>query len=388
MLLVRRAHGPREIVEIMTILNSIKELTRVVLCRKLTFTFDRIDFTCTNLSWKKLWNWFVGEVSFLLKTKKAWAYPTHVQVEPASGCNLRCPLCYITVHGVKNSMMHLDDFKRLIDEIGDYMFLLHLWGWGEPFLNKDIYEMIAYAKKKDIKVITSTNGHILDVDKLLDSGLDAIIIALDGVNQQTYEKLRNGGDYRKVIEKLESLLKRKRDKDVASPVINLRMVVTKENEHEIPEMKALARGLEVDLLTLKTLGSHDNERLWRASLPEDHDYRRYDYDSNDSPIKIKNSCKRLWNHPYIFDDGTAGNCCYALKGEEIANPLGNVFESGGFSAVWFGEGYGKTRAEFLAYRRGDSQRGPKRCKTCNWNYVDSKRYVSHAFWREDLGLKE
>jgi MoaA/NifB/PqqE/SkfB family radical SAM enzyme len=63
---------------------------------------------------------------------------------------------------------------------------LHFCGWGEPFLNKDLFSMIRYAKDKGIKIITSTNGHFFEnVDKLLDTGLDVLIFALNGVDKET-----------------------------------------------------------------------------------------------------------------------------------------------------------------------------------------------------------
>jgi len=350
--------------------------------RRLVITFDKIEFEFTHLPWGKICNWFLAEASFLFKTKKSWAYPTHYQMEPASGCNLRCPMCYITTQNISRGTLSLNHFKKFIDEISDYAFLLHFWGWGEPFMNKDIFTMIKYAREKGLRVLTSTNAHFLaqeDItDKLIDSGLDALIVALDGVDHQTYEHYRKQGDFDKVIGSVRLLTKRRKEKNTSLPMINLRMVVSRENEHQIPAMKALATDLGVDMLTLKTLWSHGNDGLWEKSLPVNHEYRRYSYDTEGRPIRKKNSCKRMWNHTMIHHDGSVTPCSYYLREEsELGKAFGANDET--FSRIWFSDAFRKTREDFLKFRNGRSP-AHIRCQICGLNYTTPDGYVSHAFY--------
>jgi MoaA/NifB/PqqE/SkfB family radical SAM enzyme len=155
------------------------------------------------------------------------------------------------------------------------------------------------------------------------------------------------------------------------------MVVTSGNEEQIPQMRELAEDIGVDVFSLKTLGSHDNDELWERSLPRDHAYRRFTYDADGHAIRKKNRCKRMWNHPVVYHDGTATVCCYHLL-EEM--PLGNVFEAeaGGFSRLWFGPEYRGVRTSFLGMLKGRDP-SPLRCATCNVNYTTSSDYVSHAY---------
>jgi MoaA/NifB/PqqE/SkfB family radical SAM enzyme len=110
-------------------------------------------------------------------------------VEPSSRCNLACTLCPVTV-GLEREqgLMEFATFKKVIDEIGDYLFTLLLWDWGEPFLNPAIYDMIACAARKGIKTISSTNAHLFarqeSADKVIRSGLDTLICAVDGITQK------------------------------------------------------------------------------------------------------------------------------------------------------------------------------------------------------------
>jgi organic radical activating enzyme len=116
-------------------------------------------------SWKRLWN--AGKVlasmgvSWTTGRPVVWGRPFMMMVEPTNFCNLKCPLCPSGNGEMtrERGNMGIDDFKRLIDDAGDYLVLLMLWNQGEPFINRDLLEMIRYARSKRIPTMTSTNGH-------------------------------------------------------------------------------------------------------------------------------------------------------------------------------------------------------------------------------------
>jgi radical SAM protein with 4Fe4S-binding SPASM domain len=238
-----------------------------------------------------------------------------------------------------------------------------------------------------VQIISSTNGHFFEshgnIEKLIDSSLDVLIVALDGTDPETYEKYRRQGDFGRVLSGLRQLVKRKREKGARSPRINLRMLVTRENEDQIDKMKALAQELGVDVFSLKTLCSFDNEIKGSELLPCRPEFRRFSYDADGEPIRVKNTCKKFWNHPTIYRDGTVVMCDYHT-GNEMS--LGNVFDGDGqvdFGRIWFGEDFRRIRARFL---KGDRQ--DMRCDTCALNYAGVDRCVSHAFDIEEGGVPE
>ena len=359
-------------------MKKLIQVLKAFTTRRLVVIFDKVDFTYTGLSWKKIFNWFVAELSYVFKSSKVFAYPTHLQLEPVCGCNLRCPMCYIVTHDLTPGFLKLDHFRKLIDEVCEYVLFLHFWGWGEPFLHKDIYDMIRYAKQRGIKVITSTNGHFFEneekADQLIDSGLDVLIFALDGADRETYEKYRKKGDFERVIRGLKLLVKRKADRGTSFPRINLRMVVTKENEDQIPEMMNLAKDLGVDIFSLKTLSRHDQDSSWEDSLPSDQSYLRFEYGTDGQPIRKKNTCKKMWNHVTVFQDGNVFPCDYHVND---TTSMGNAFDGEGssFKRVWFGDNFRKFRSRFTS---GDLT--GLRCESCDLNYVSTDHYVSHAFF--------
>ena len=204
------------------ILNKTAQAIKALLTRELSIECDQIPYRYTNVPLRKIMNWLLVETSIAFKSKKAWGWPTHLQVEPSTNCNLRCAFCPVTT-GMDRStgFMDIAVFKKLIDETGGYIFLILLWDWGEPFLNPDIYDMIAYAKAQQIKIVSSTNAHIFTdrerAEKLVKSGIDSIICAVDGISQETYETYRAHGDIDKAITGIRNIVAAKKALGTKTP---------------------------------------------------------------------------------------------------------------------------------------------------------------------------
>lgn len=358
-------------------LGELKKTIRVFKTRQMEFEFDKIPFYFKDLSWKCLINWFLAESTCRLKLPFALAYPTLFQIEPTNLCNLRCPLCYTPADDRSRDSMTFEKFKQVIDQIGNYTLLLQLWGWGEPFMNKDCCRMIRYAKTKGMKIITATNGHFFenehDVDELIDSGLDVLMFALDGLNAETYEKYRRRGDFERVMRALKLLTQRKKQRSASFPLINLRMLVTRDNESQIDQIKKLGAEIGADVLTFKTLWNINMNKNIERLLPENPEYRRARYKQDGEAIRISNSCRRLWNNPVVYRDGTVVPCYFHTSDYS----LGNIFsaKSKGVRRVWFGPKYTKLRFRFVKRQLANSP-----CSDCVVNFADVDRFASHAFW--------
>ena len=340
------------------ILKSYKAL-RALLRRSVIIECDLIPHKFDNVPLKKIFNWILVEASILRKPERPWGWPTHLMIEPTTYCNLKCALCPVT-EGMERPRGHMDFglFKRVIDEVGDYAFLLFLWDWGEPFLNPSIYQMISYAKQKGIKVISSTNGHLFaqaeHADKVIQSGLDTLIVAVDGISQETYERYRGGGNLESVLQGIREIVARKRTLKSATPLINFRFIVMRHNEHEIPQLKDLAKSLEVDALTLKTLNPYSNDTYYlkrsakdkrgNEFLPKDSRYRRFSYSPNgQTPLRVQNNpCKNLWNNPVVHWNGIVCPCTYDYNEQLVFGDL----KTNTFKDIWFGVSYRDIRRRF------------------------------------------
>lgn len=307
--------------------SHLRQVVPALIRRRIVLKSDAVPYRFTDLPRRKVLNALLTEASVYFKPPRPWGMPTHMMVEPSAHCNLACALCPVT-RGLERPQGHmdLDLFKSLLDETGDFLFTLLFWDWGEPFVNPRAFEMIAYAKSKGVKVVSSTNGHLFakpeQADRLIHSGLDTIIFAIDGITQSTYERYRQGGQLATALEGLRTVAARKKALQSATPLINFRFIVMAHNEHEIPRVKDLAPQLGANVLTFKTLnprsmdpyGDRDEENPGKGTeyLPRNRDYWRFKpADGGAAPQRVRrNPCKQLWNCPTVHWDGTVCPCAF------------------------------------------------------------------------------
>jgi radical SAM protein with 4Fe4S-binding SPASM domain len=364
------------------LISNIKKAVEALVLRRVTIESDGIPYEFENLSYKKIINACLTEASAYLRLPMGWTSPTHVMIEPSTLCNLRCTLCPVTIGlGRPVGNMAPDVFEDIIAEIGEYLFTILLWDWGEPFMNPDIYGMISSAKRHDIKVISSTNGHLFgkaeNAEKLVESGIDTIIFAIDGINQDTYEVYRNG-TLDLALKGLENVVKKKAASKSKTPLVVFRFIVMNHNEHEVPELKRYAEALGADVLVLKTLnaasqdpyfeGGSSKRKDFTQFMPMNEKYRRFKFGQGGlESIRVKrNPCRNLWTCPTVHWDGTVCPCTYDPKEKYVLGKLQKTT----FRELWSGSAYRRMRKQFrtnwqkiglctecsYAYKGGDCSR--------------------------------
>lgn len=354
-------------------LTLVLQAVRGLATRRMRIYADGIPYDFERLPLKKILNACRVEASILLKPSRSWGWPTHLMVEPSSRCNLACSLCPLTA-GLDRpqGLMEFATFKKVVDEIGGYIFTLLLWDWGEPFLNPAIYDMIAYAAPKGIKTISSTNAYVFarqeNADKVIRSGLDTLICAVDGITQETYQRYREGGRLESALDGIRMVVARKRALGSQKPLVNFRFIVMRHNEHEVPHLQEFARSLGVDALTLKTLNpaarnpyAADAETEKQDDyLPQDRRFWRFRSDATRARIRrTRNPCKHLWSHPSIHWNGVVCTCTYDPR-EKF--PLGDLSQQS-FQDIWDGEPYRRQRRQFR-----EDWNGVPRCNECSYAY--------------------
>ena len=179
--------------------------------------------------------------------------PLHMGIESTNKCNLGCPMCNRDKDPLPRGHMPLERFKSIIDQNKDTLEFIWPFGEGEPLLNKDIYSMISYARRAGVRVELSTNGTFLDEEsgrRLIESGVDNLILAFDGATPESYEKYRKGASFKKVKSNIEAFLSLKRRTKARLRVI-LQMVILRDNQHEIGLFRKLWKRPGVDALRFK-----------------------------------------------------------------------------------------------------------------------------------------
>lgn len=295
------------------------------------------------LTLRKLNNYRTLVYSFWLSNRKKEVIhrgnPASLGIEPTTACNLRCSHC---VSGNRSftrptGKMNPELYQALIDQTYQDLIFLILYFQGEPYLNPQFLDMVSYAHAKGIFTMTSSNGHFLDSDRsryTVESGLDSMIISLDGTTQETYEKYRKEGNIKTVIEGIRQLVFWKKKLKSLTPLINLQFIVFRHNEHEISTIKQLGKKLGVDKVSIKTAQLYDPE-MNLDLIPSIEKYSRYrkDGDHIDIDNSLENKCWRLWQGAEVTHDGRILPCCFD-KDAKYTMGIFNPADTTSFNKIW------------------------------------------------------
>jgi hypothetical protein len=171
--------------------------------------------------------------------------PYVLRIEPTNICNLRCPRCScgIGTDPRPKGFMDLDDFKSILACSQDYAIILRLDGNGEPTLHPHIFDMVRIAKALQVSVSMSTSftdASCEQVEEFIDSGLDRLVVAIDGSTQESYEKYRVGGQLASVENRVARLIRARNRLGQRTPFTEIQFLDWGYNHDEIPVMKEKA----------------------------------------------------------------------------------------------------------------------------------------------------
>ncbi|MBI4020057.1 MAG: SPASM domain-containing protein [Candidatus Aenigmarchaeota archaeon] len=292
------------------------------------------------------------------KIKGMHSFPPGLLVETINTCNAKCTMCPYPAMTRKKEFMPMELYKKIVDEAaGQGVKRFQLNATNEPLTDPLIFKRIQYAREKGI---TGTrffsNGSLLSEEKakaLLESGLELLIISLDGATKEVYEKVRVGLDYDTVIANITRFLEMRKAGGYQYPKVELHMTVSKANTSEaeafVSKFKQLA-----DVVT--TTIAHD----WAGQTQENNPLHVI---TNPVPAT---PCRKLWFDFNVLADGRVALCCLDYDGKVI---LGDV-KSQSIMEIWNGEAYRKIRDAHV----NGNQSTLNLCNTC---------HQRDSWWRGD-----
>ncbi|MBL0133628.1 MAG: SPASM domain-containing protein [Chitinophagaceae bacterium] len=313
----------------------------------------------SKLSFRKTWNAMkvLGSFYWSKWTHKPiqWGFPLSVAIEPTTSCNLRCPECPSGLRAFTRptGMLQKDFYRETIDQLHKDIFYIIFYFQGEPYLNPNFLEMVQYAAKKGLYTATSTNAHYLSDEnarKTVESGLDRLIISIDGTTQEVYEQYRVGGNLEKVLQGARNIVKWKKELKSKTPYVFFQFLVVKPNEHQIEDVKKLAAEIGVDDIRFKTAQVYDYENDPNQLIPTIQRFSRYRKNKDGHTVvknPLQNHCWRLWHAPVITWDGLVVPCCFD---KDALHQLGDL-KGKSFREIWQDEKYRQFRKELLGGRK-------------------------------------
>ncbi|MGY8926880.1 MAG: radical SAM/SPASM domain-containing protein [Flavobacteriales bacterium] len=279
--------------------------------------------------------------------------PFSLSIEPTTACNLGCPECPSGLKQFTRPTGKLDAgfHERMLNQVRKTVFYINYYFQGEPFLHPQFLALIKAAKKNKIYTSTSTNAHFINektAKEIVESGLDRLIISIDGLTQETYENYRIHGTLSKVIEGSKQMLKAKKELNSKTPHLIFQFLAVKPNEHEIPQVFQLGKEMGIDEVRIKSAQLYDFKN-GNPLMPENEKYSRYKRQL-DGTYKLKyktgNHCWRMWSSSVFTWDGKVVPCCFDKDAKHILGSL----EKEDFTAIWKSKKYTSFRKAILTER--------------------------------------
>ena len=276
------------------------------------------------------------------------AKPIEVIIEPTNICQLRCPLCPT---GQRTNlrpagMMKWETFQKIIDELAPWLYKVRLYNWGEPLIHPDIFRMIRYAQSKNISTELSSHLNTLGQSgskELIESGLELLILSLNGIDSETYSKYHISGVLEKACSNIKSVIEARKKLNAKYPIVEIQFLIMRHNEEQLSEMIRLADSLGVDRLRFGPVTINvKNQSDWQW-LPKNEKFSRYLYhQKKDKIYSYRKQCEWLWRSAVFNWDGTVSPCCVY---EGPRSVIGSIIEQP-FLKIWNNEKYVDSRRIF------------------------------------------
>ncbi len=287
-------------------------------------------------------------------------YPLHVDLELTFACNLRCPMCIMSLPkeelkawGDQRARMTLETAKRLIDEgVREGQASLGLNGTNEPLLTPYLVDIIEYARDRGIlDIMFNSNGFLLTEElshRLIDSGLTRIMFSLDAITPETYDKIRVRSDFDRVMRNIETFLRVKREKGAVLPLVRVSFVKMSINEHELDAFVNHWAD-KADFLSIQQYGNpfQGEEKKPKEELRAQH---------LDFQFEETFRCPQPWVRALVRNDGEVVPCC-AFLGMKF--DMGNIHDKG-LKELWQSDEWNRLR---LLHREG-RYREESICREC------------------------
>ncbi len=306
-----------------------------------SFIFDYMPMAVRGMSRRQRLNAVRAGLNLVHRRLSPWAWPLNMQFELASHCNLRCPVCPVGTGELARpaQFMDVELFERVMAEVGPYLLMAALWAWGEPLLHPELNRVLAIAGRYPLTTLISTNGQTLDrpgVQRALRENPPAyVIVALDGLTDETNAVYRQGARLAPALAGVRALADWKRRSGARRPILHMRLLAMRHNEHEVPRLREFAADHDFDMVSLRSLSIIDSpdERAHGVLLPQSADLRPYAYEGGRRVRRTDFVCQHAFTFPTLLADGSVVSC---EQDYNASRPYGMVGRDRSFSDVWFG----------------------------------------------------
>jgi radical SAM protein with 4Fe4S-binding SPASM domain len=294
------------------------------------FVYDRMPMVASGMALPKRLNLVRSGANLVYRRLTPWSMPLHLQIELTNYCSLRCPVCPTGSGALKRpaQAMDVELFGRVMREVGPYLLTATLWAWGEPLLHPELREILRIAAQYPVVTLLSTNGQQLNDQRVLDALAEApphyLILAMDGLTDETNSVYRVGARLADALEGIRRLAEIKRREGRRRPVLNIRYIVMKHNRDEVLRLEKFAQSHGFDSLAIRRLYTID------STTPQDV-RTRLSADAGSQP-RSRFVCQHAFWFPTVLADGTLVLCEQDYNAEF---GVGRISAGVSFRDLWY-----------------------------------------------------
>jgi len=323
-----------------SLLRSPRLAWDVVARGRYDFSYDLMPIRVQDMSRARRLNLALAGTNILYRQLHVRNWPLHMQFELTNYCNLHCPVCPIGTGELQRRPEAIDVglFERLWAEVGPYLLTASLWGWGEPLLHPRLDDILRIAQTQPVATLLSTNGQALERDSVIEALASHpptyLIVCIDGLTDETNSRYRAGAQLAPALAGVRRLAEIKRQRGLDWPILHMRYIVMKHNEHELPRIESFAREHGFDLVTLRPLLTIDSAVARHVELlPGSDEYRAYQYRDGKRLRRADYLCQQPFWFPTVFSDGTFVACDQDYNAQQ---PFGMLSPGVSLADLWFG----------------------------------------------------
>lgn len=252
----------------------------------------------------------IASVNGSKKNMQKQRVPKRLQIETIFGCNAKCSMCAVSLPATRKKGVMLNDlFRKVVDDMTPYrdqVEKVDLFGLGEPLLDPCIFDRIRYMKEKGFRNLAiSTNAELMDTEKqrlLLETGIETLIFSIDGVRKETYEAIRRGLTFERVVENCLSMIRMRDEADSQTRFV-VRFIRQHSNRSEWVDYLALWRSKlswdRGDLIIAYDVNTMGGEMMTKEDVLGDY---------LDEEIE-RRPCHFVFDRMIILNDGRVAMCC-------------------------------------------------------------------------------
>lgn len=330
-----------------------------------SFVYDRLPIVATNMSWAKRANLILAGTHMIRRQLRPWNMPLHMQFELTSFCNLKCPICPTGTGDLERHghAMAPELFEQVWEETAPYLLTASLWAWGEPLLHPQLARILKIAQRHGVATLLSTNGMQLKHEHVREALIEhpptTLIVAIDGLTDETNSRYRIGAKLEPILEGTKALAELKRKRKAKYPVLQMRYIVMNHNEHEVSRLEQFAREQGFEMLSLRsisTFGVSDVTKVHSGFVPVNELFQPYQYREGQRLKRGGFVCTM----PFWFPALLAGGEVVACEQDHSARAqFGQVSGERGFRKIWFSD-----QAAEVRRRIRDEAHTVSFCTTC------------------------